>query len=506
MKTHQTCPSCGHHGCMTEFEDGNTYCHSCHTFTPSEGWAKLDESGQDVEFSYKSYRGIDRDVAEFYGILTGEVDGEEMMRVYPYPHRVKNRKLPKDFSANKGFENTHLFGMDKFQAGASKAITIVEGEDDVPSAYQILGKSWPVVGIPGSSSPKKLLAMQKGEPSAAYKFLDAYKSIVVAMDGDGAGKEAAMLLARAFPNKVYFVDLATEKDPNDYLTKGKSSEFLYSWLNRQKYVPDNILNTSAQFLSLFREAPDHLFTPTGISELDEKINGIMRGYFTVFKAKTGIGKTELMRKIEYSMLKQGVPIASWHLEETKLRSVLGLASYELGDNVTQKDVIEEKGCVDLVEEAIVNLTKDELFYQFFMRDEDGPDELIEQIKYFSEVCDVKYIFIEPIQDVVATSSEASKEEMLANLAVRLSKLAAELNIAIVTIAHTNDDGEIKYCRMIGQRAGIIIRLDRDKDATDPIEANTTYLTIEKNRPLSVEGYAGCLYFEQSSFTIEERAF
>ena len=42
--------------------------------------------------------------------------------------------------------------------------------------------------------------------------------------------------------------------------------------------------------------------------------------------------------------------------------------------------------------------------------------------------------------------------MLADLSVRLSKLSAELNVGIVTISHTNDDGQMKYCRMIGQRA------------------------------------------------------
>jgi hypothetical protein len=46
------------------------------------------------------------------------------------------------------------------------------------------------------------------------------------------------------------------------------------------------------------------------------------------------------------------------------------------------------------------------------------------------------------------SGEESKEQFLADLSVRLSKLAAELNVGIITIGHTNDDGAVKYCRMI----------------------------------------------------------
>ena len=93
--------------------------------------------------------------------------------------------------------------------------------------------------------------------------------------------------------------------------------------------------------------------------------------------------------------------------------------------------------------------------------------------------------------------------MLAELSVRLSKLSAELNVGIVTIAHTNDDGQMMYCRMIGQRASVIIDLKRDKEAEDIQERNTTYLSIEKNRPCSEEGKAGKLMFSTETFMLRE---
>lgn len=500
MKTHQTCNDCRHSGCLTIFESGNTFCHSCgkvHT----EGLDNDKLTPTNLEHRIVGYRGITKSSAEFYNILTG-FDGEkEYSRVYPYPHGLKTRILPKDFSRNKGFSGTYLFGMDKFNPGCSKVITVVEGEDDTPSAYQMLGSKWPVVGVPGNNGAKQVLKNRE-----AYDFLNSFDSIVVVLDNDGgAGAKLGNDIARAFPNRTYAVNLSLFKDSNEYLVNHKSKEFLYSWINRQKYTPDNVLNTSEQFLSLYRDTPEHLYVPTGIEALDEKIKGIMRGYFTVLKAETGIGKTEVMRKLEYSLISQGTPIAVWHLEETKLRSLLGLVSYKINDNVTRRDVIEEKGKHAEVEEAIKDLTKDELLYQFFMRDGDTVDDLVDQIRYFAEVCDVKYIFIEPIQDIVSGNGD-SKEAMLADLAVRFSKLCAELNVAIVTIAHTNDDGEIKYCRMIGQRASIIIKLERDKDSKDEDVRNTTWLTIEKNRPMSLEGHAGCLEFNPDTFVIEEKTY
>jgi replicative DNA helicase len=73
----------------------------------------------------------------------------------------------------------------------------------------------------------------------------------------------------------------------------------------------------------------------------------------------------------------------------------------------------------------------------------------------------------------------------------------------VTIAHTNENGDPKYCKMIGQRASVIIDLYRDKLSEDDHERNTTHLRVEKNRPCSEEGMAGTLLFDSHSFTLEE---
>jgi len=57
--------------------------------------------------------------------------------------------------------------------------------------------------------------------------------------------------------------------------------------------------------------------------------------------------------------------------------------------------------------------------------------------------------------------------------------------------------------MIGQRASVIIDLKRDKEADDIQERNTTYLSIEKNRPCSEEGKAGMMRFNTETFTLSE---
>jgi hypothetical protein len=193
------------------------------------------------------------------------------------------------------------------------------------------------------------------------------------------------------------------------------------------------------------------------------------------------------------------------MEETKLRSLLGLVSYYSNKNLTRKDLIEQEQAEEEVQRAIVDITKDERLYQFFLNDEDDPLDILGHIRYLSQACGVRYVFFEPIQDIAANmAGDESKEQFLADLSVRLSKLAAELGVGIITIGHTNDDGAVKYCRMIEQRASVVVELQRDKMSEDADERNTTRLLVTKNRPVGPTGYAGQLSFDPASFTLKEK--
>jgi twinkle protein len=517
---HQECPyeTCGSSDAFSYNDEGYGKCHACNQGYPSSrktfDWAeeKYPTKGDNkmaftpkavVPFNeestgsgeYITMRGIQSRTMEDYDVLTY---GDRQEYVYPSGGiKVRNLK-EKGFYAKSGFKGDELFGMNLFTAGSSKMVTITEGELDALSVAQILKGSYtnPVVSLPSATPSKKLWENCK-------EWLDSFQKIVLSVDTDDAGNALADKIAKLFPNKVYRVNHHPYKDANDFLKNGKGAEFKSAWWAASKYTPENVMNTTEDFLSLYQDAPEHEYVPTGIQALDDKILGLMQGHFTVIKAPTGIGKTEVMRYLEYNMISQGVPIAAMHVEETKLRSLLGLVSYECNDNLTRRDLIEEKGANDQVIAAIQKLTKDELYYQFFMGDGQGAEELCDQIRYFSQACGCKFVFFEPIQDVVVGSSEEGKEAMLADLAIRLSKLAAELNVGIVTIAHTNDNGDPKYCKMIGQRASVVIDLSREKEADSLEERNTTHIRVEKNRPCSEEGMAGTMRFNLDTFTLRE---
>ena len=533
-QSHKPCPyeDCGSTDAFSyNLDSMSGKCHSCERKYPRDKATKLDwaeqeyptqqqeKDGWDMEQTaapiravptevltgvYRSVRNISGDVMRKFNCKTYvDKDDKEIKQEYVYPSGgIKTRYFPKEFRA-KDLRSDELFGMDLWNAGSGRIVTICEGELDAMSAYQMCHNpkfSAAFVSLPSATPSKKLW-------TNVNDWLSSFDKIILSIEHDDQGNAVAQRIANLFPNKVYRVQHDKYKDANAFLEAGAKNEYYNAWMNARKYTPENVINTSDQFLNLYNKAENHVYVETGIQDFDDMCLGLMQGHFTLFKAQTGIGKTEFMRYLEHRILEKNpdVKIATWHMEETKLRSLLGLVSYDIKDNVTRMDLIEDKGLDGKVQESIKKLTKDERLFQFFLNDEDDPLDLLGHIRYLSQACDVNYIFFEPIQDISANmGSDESKEQFLADLAVRLSKLAAELGVGIVTIGHTNDDGQVKYCRMIEQRASVVVDLQRNKMSEDEDERNTTKLLVTKNRPVGPTGYAGQLKFNSNTFTLEEK--
>ena len=519
---HQPCPyvSCGSSDAFSYNTEGFGRCHSCERSYPSReptfGWVQekyptkntisgnrnykeeefpsiMEEPKVTTEGKYLPCRGITESTMKHYGVLTYG-DRQE----YPYPSGgLKVRKMPKDFFAKNGFKGDELFGMNLFPAGSSKMVTVTEGELDALSAYQMLANgsySNPVVSLPSATPSGKLWEKCKD-------WLNSFDKIILSADNDKAGKELAERMSLMFPSKVYVMDHGQFKDANDFLTNKKARDFKSAWWAAKKFRPDDVLIDADDYLDLYDESPDFEYFPTGVDELDEKILGICKGYFTVIQAPTGVGKTEVMRYLEYQCLtKSDYTFAFMHLEESKLRSVLGLVSYQLDDNLTLKKFIDEKGREDEVRDSIKSLTESERMIQFSYKPEDGYETLLDKIKYLVAAYGVDYVFFEPIQDLVTGTD---KEGQLADLSSRLGTMASDIGVGIVTIAHQNKDGDTMYASMIGKKAAFEIILKRDQESDDLTERNRTYVTVgRKNRVGLGNGPAGSFNWNPDKFKLK----
>lgn len=503
VRTHGTCPYCSGNECFSLWADGSFKCHQCGATPKTKGVTTSTSSppapkNEDLKGVFKSFRGLSDKTVKFFGIKTlQDKDGKDVKRVYPYPHGPKYRTLPKDFRDNKGFTNDHLFGMDKFNGGSSKHITIVEGEEDVPAAWEMLGGKAPVVGIPGGSISDKLL-------KNCYEYLNSFESIIVATDNDDTGRSAMERLAAVFPSKTHKVSLTLHNDPMEYFEEGDKAAFKFAWINKTKFVPEYDTSTPEAFLKILDEDEDDNFIPSGIEAYDEKHLGLFQGHVTMFQAPEGTGKTELFHMFEYHMAKNfpEIPFASCHLEETKKRTMLSWASYDLDKNVTRKDLITD---MDEVKDSLREITKYENAHLFSIGTDEDPMVLLDRIKYYATVFGCKYIFIEPIQDLAQqyTGTE-STERFLSKIAVNLARIASEYKIGILMIAHENDEGLVSDCRKLSKQASVVVRLERNIESSNEEERNTTTLRSKKNRPTAFVGYGGQLTFDENTFKLKEK--
>lgn len=505
--THQPCPldDCTSSDAFSyNTESGMFKCHSCGETSKGNGLCfdgktiepfKFNkEEGLSLEPYVKEFRGISKTVMENNGAYFTK-NGEAETVHFQYPDATKH----KDQSVAKGNKDhikvtgtlDKFFGQDQYAGG--KNITITEGEEDRLSVIQMMG-DWPTVSVPGATPSKDFW-------SNAQKYLGAFNKVYLSVDNDPAGDKLAEKFFQLFPGKVYRVDHGKYKDANDFLKANDLKGYKDAWWNAQRIKPDTINSTGEDFLRVYDETPDYEYFETGLEGLDHKMLGIHKSAFTIILAPTGTGKTEYMRYLEKKCYDAGYSLAFCHGEETQERSLLGLVSYELEDNVTRKDLIATKGRDEDVRKELKALGDSEKLNQFRIRVDQGVEDIIEQIRFLVSAMGVDYIFLEPIQDFVNGNMQ-EKENKLTDLANMMKRLASEINVGIVVIAHANEDGDAKYCKSLTQSAAYEIVLQRDPNAEDETEANTTHVSVgRKNRTGGGSGPAGDLFFDVETYML-----
>lgn len=459
----------------------------------------MEEEQKGIVGNYVGRRGISSSVMEFYGVKN--YNNSEEHYVYP-SGGTKVRKFPKEFTAKNGFKGDELFGSNLFPSGCSKVLTVTEGEVDCLSAYQMLSANTsyvnPVVSVPSATPSTKFWEKNN-------KYFDSFEKIVLSIDNDEAGQKLVKKFAEIYPDKVYILNHGKFKDANEFLVAGQAKEYKNLWWNAKKYKPDFILSDVDDFLRVFEESPNLEFFKTGIPELDEKLGGgISKGYITLIQAKTGVGKTQLVRMLEYSCWKESqFKFATKHLEETHKESLLGLVSYDLNDRLIDKSEIEDKGKVDEVRESITKLTKDGRIVFYDIDPSDTNDDIMKKFKYLVSAMEVDFIFLEPIQDAVAGSNASEKEGRISDLVTRMGNLCGDTGVGFVVIAHENSDGGAMYSSMITKKAGFKIVLTADRESEDLTVRNKTFIkVVEKNRSGRGFGNAGCVDFDYETYTLK----
>jgi twinkle protein len=489
---HVECPDCGSSDALCKYSDGHSYCFSCLKYTAAP------QEEEVFTYEYLPHRGISKEVMAFYDVKTKiNSVGKPVSMGFPYPNAsYKIRTLDKKGFYTQGeITKAGLFGRNKFAASSHKTVTITEGELDALSLYQVTRS--PVVSVHSSSSAQLDVGMDRS-------WVNSFERIVIAFDGDEAGRDAAAKVAKLFDyNKVFMVRFpgGTRKDANDYARVAERDELATLWNNAKKFLPDTIVSSFSEFEKIIRDKPED-----GISYPFPTLNfmtyGIRTGESVLITAQEGVGKTEVMHAIEHRLLQEtDVPIGAIYLEEPKRRHLQAIAGIQLQRPVHLPDSgVTDTETIQAVQDVV---RVDERLHIYSHFGSDDPEIILDTIRFLVSARGCRYILLDHITMVVSGLGGKDERISLDYLSTRLEMMVKELDFALIIVSHVNDEGLTRGSRNISKIADIRIDLFREITHPDPIVRRVTRMVVSKNRFCGRTGPAGELLFDPTTYTLEE---
>ena len=528
---HAPCENCGSSNANSIYDDGHEYCHKCGSFKPASETRSQDSIGVGITYDKQTQPGGYKPVLEVFknteavhvverGISSATMhffgagsDGKN----YYFPYcdaagKVIAAKVrgveEKTFSVTGDWKHATLFGQNKFTPGG-KAITITEGEFDALACYQLTGSRFPVVSVRnGAQAALK-------DCRASYEYLDSFDKIVICFDNDEPGKQAANQVAELFGTKAHIFKFpdASLKDACDYLSRGYTKEFIETWWNSEKYVPDGIVagSTLWELVNQPVEKAEVMYPYNGINDLTY---GIRLGEMVTVTAGSGLGKSQFLREIVWQILsKTEDNIGLMFLEESvkkTAKSLMALAAnmpLHLPDcNATEEDL---KDAFDRT------LGTDRLFL-FDHFGSTNVDNIINRVRFMARGLNCKYVFLDHVSIVVSAQENGDERKALDEIMTKLRTIVQETGIALFVVSHLkrpeskgHEEGaatslaQLRGSGSIAQLSDMVIGLERNGQHEDVNERNTTYVRVLKNRFAGITGLACRLLYRRDTGRMNE---
>lgn len=477
----------------------------------------------------KGYRGLRDEITNKFGFRY-EYDsetGEPCKQYVPttVDHELagyRTRVFPKDFSNPVGQvgKECDMVGEFLFKTGG-RTIIIVGGEIKMAATYQMLYDNVLSKGKLGEWEVPAVVCSTLGEPSAfkqvqsRYEFFEKFQKVIICMDADSAGREAAEKIAKVLPKgKAYIMDMRL-KDPDEFIKQGKEKEFIQDYWNAKQYIPAGIVGSGTLSNRLREEAIVHkLKFPEFMAAINEMTaGGIGLGRIVNIGAASGIGKTVYVDECVYF----------WAFNSPHLMGVVSmeLNAGQYGLSMLSRhikhrisDIADPEEKRKFLDQEWVQKKEQELFYRedgshrfYLVDDRDGTiEDLKAVVEQLVISVGVKVIVLDPLQDIL---DGMTIDEQAVFLKWQKSLIKSH-NVTFININHVrkssgggqqNSSGamiseeDFQGSSTIFKSASLNILLIRDKMNPDAIERNTTKAFISKNRDNAQTGPAGEFYYD-----------
>ena len=512
---HESCDQCGSSDAKAVYSDGGSYCFSCHavgkpngktTVEPTPLRRKLELTGVIADIPD---RRISQNTCEKYGV-TVEYDsqGKISKHIYPYyacdTDDVKGTKVRlvknKDFFVTGSTEGVGLFGQ-QVCSGRGKYLTITEGELDCLSVSEMVGNTYDVVSLrSGASAAAKEIKEQ-------LEWLEGYDNIVVCFDNDKAGKQAVEDVKDLFsPNKLKIVKLPM-KDASDMLQANKIKDFTSSWWDAKVYQPDGIISG--------KDTWDALTSKIKVQSIAypwQGLNSHTKGFrpyeLVTITSGSGMGKSQMVRELEYYLLNATEDnIGILALEEDVARTALGIMSIAADCPLHLEEDLDPDAAFPFWEQTMGTGR----YYLFDHWGSTSEDNLLARVRYMAKALDCKWIILDHLSIVVSAQENGDERKAIDAIMTNIRTLVAELGVGLFLVSHlkrtqgrSHEDGgqislsELRGSQSIAQLSDMVIGLERDQQADNEEQRNTTTVRVLKNRYAGLTGACCWLKYDHQT--------
>jgi twinkle protein len=517
------CSSCGSSDANALYDDGHAYCFSCETHTqgdaPTSAPVSL-TSGTELQRLITQWSGRkpvsipDRALTsasvKAFGVT---VDGQ--LQAYPYfeegqtePVAFKVRGPGKSFRVVGTIKDAGLFGAQRYGTGDSQKIIVTEGELDALAAYQMFDGRHPVVSLRGGA------AGAGRDFKSAYQFLDAFAEIILCFDADQAGQDAIAKAADVFAGKIKVMKLdpTVGKDACDYLKAGESKAFQQCFYKASTWTPEGVLTADDLWERLSADRPAAL----GDWPWD-KLNTLTHGFrpteLITVTAGSGLGKSSILRELVMHIKNTtDNKIGCLFMEESVERTAEGFMGVDLSTPVHLPTSSIKRGD-EAYKESFERVFRDGQLMVMDASFDTGAtvDQVVARVRFMAKALDCKVIILDHISILVSGGQHGDERKALDEIMTKLRTLTQDTGIVLFAVSHLkrpegkgHEEGavtsvaQLRGSASIAQLSDFVIGLERNGQADDPIERNTTHIRVLKNRFSGITGPAGHLLYDNET--------
>lgn len=491
------CDACGSSDACATYDDGHSHCFSCgaHAHGPDgghagrhapEGKARVKGLLPLGEPSALPKRHLSEETCRRAGYTLSQMAGQPV-QVANYRDGMGTIVAQKVRCKDKHF----LFLGDTGAAGlfmqhlwrdGGKRVIITEGEIDALTVFQEMAWRWPVVSLPnGAQGARKALSQN-------LEWLLKFDHIDLCFDQDAPGRDAVEACLPLFPPGRARIIRLPLKDPSEMLQAGRKKELVDALWSPAEYRPDGIVT-----IADIREAaltPPEWGLSWWVEALDKATFGRRFGEAYALGAGTGIGKSDfLSQQIAFDITELQQKVAMFAFEQQPVETLKRIAGKVAGKSFHVPDGSWS------TQELSTALDHLEAAGGLFLYDHFGAcdwDVVAARIRYLAHSEQVRIFYLDHLTALAGHGDE--ERGSLEKIMAELGGLVKELDVMLTFVSHlTTPDGtpheeggrvtirQFKGSRAIGYWSHFMFGLERDTQAQDEDERQTTTLRVLKDR-------------------------